>query len=66
MEIELQKEDLNSILYIISKLTMTIRDILMVLRLSIFTQATLMVEFSVSNFHVFIRIKRATFRIFNP
>ena len=57
MEIELQKEDLNSILYIISKLTMTIRDILMVLRLSIFTQATLMVEFSVSNFHVFIRIR---------
>ena len=56
MEIELQKEDLNSILYIISKLTMTIRDILMVLCLSIFTQATLMVEFSVSNFHVFIRI----------
>ena len=55
MEIELQKEDLNSILYIISKLTMTIRDILMVLRLSIFAQATLMVEFSVSNFHVFIR-----------
>ena len=56
MEIELQKEDLNSILYIISKLTMTIRDILMILRLSIFTQATLMVEFSVSTFHVFIRI----------